>query len=90
MRLPPEAVQPLVFDTRIGEALLALRKRFPEDLNEINFPWLKVTNGKEYESYCSCIKDTASLMNQVENAPYHQWDAYKLEQLLYEQTKKIA
>lgn len=90
MRLRQEAVHPLVFDRRIAKALLALRAGFPDDLNATDFPWFKVADGAEYQSYCSCIKETAALMNKVEGGFYDQWDSYKLEQLLFERAENIG
>jgi hypothetical protein len=90
MHLPPDAIRPLVFDENIKKALAALRAQFPHDLDAMAFPWFDVNNGAEYESYCSCINEAAAAMNEIEGAANVHWDAYKLEQLLFEHQANIA
>jgi len=91
MGLHRNAIRPLVYDGRIGAAIKSLKTHFPAEMTRAIFPWLEdVKCGTNYLAYCACINETAVLMNPVGAEPNDHWDAYKLEQLLFQHGKNIV
>ena len=83
-------IRPLVYDARIKKALDKLFASFQANMPAQDFLWMDVKEGVHYEAYCACISESATLMNRNSRAVHVHWDAYKLEQLLFEQAGNIA